>query len=236
MEKGAGYTGQESLPFFLLLSLYCCCLNIRGRAEGKAGVQTALTASLPRPLLLTCKEILKQYIWSLLVNVFLSLALQPLKGWDLAESLSSPVLPSMHILPSASPSQGCTPSSSQANCKRSFGVAWVGFGEQAACHKLAVTPGAHGPEQTRRWRIACSRCGWGNMPTLFQQRCAARYLRVLLCECPGNIFLMLHQCNLCLQMEAFLLKAWIQWLFWWIFLHLRIAPLRKWVQLYINWA
>lgn len=86
MEKGARYTGQEFLPFFLLLSLYCCCLeNGKGRGKGRCA-NSSHSFPAQAPVLLTCKEILKQHIQSLLVNALLSLTLQPLEGWDLTES------------------------------------------------------------------------------------------------------------------------------------------------------
>lgn len=123
--------------------------------------QLSQLSSAQAPVLLACKEILKQYIQSFLVKAFLSLALQPLSKGGI-QILILPVMPACtwgalagawrccavceHLALCFPSSQGCMSICNQTDSEHSFGVALVGFGERAACHKLAATLGAHGPE------------------------------------------------------------------------------------------
>lgn len=77
-EAGAAASHVRSIHFSSPLPLSQLFRKWEGLRERQVCKELPQLLSAQAPELLACKEMYKQYIWSLLVKAFLSLALQPL--------------------------------------------------------------------------------------------------------------------------------------------------------------
>lgn len=171
--KAGGAACVKSILFSLLLSLYLCCLENRGMAKGKAGVQTALTASLcPGSCTLGLQGDTKT-IYSEPSGESFSLSGSPatLEGWDPNHYLSfnacvhmgslswSVVLLSVHISPSAFLLLGPAHLSlARPTPSTLLGLLWWVLGSKLRVTNLLL-PGKYvALSRPSGWRTACQGC------------------------------------------------------------------------------